>query len=115
MATGTTGTTGNGVVNQQQQQQRDVSKPKPRIITIEDALEHEFFDDGKTRYVVKVCKVNGIPKVGFTRFFFGSRTGQFVPGNACFMTVPAYHTFIKNNRLTQELLQHGLKLQRQCM
>lgn len=104
---------------QQQGQQynsvMDVSKPRTRVIQIEEPYERLFCDDGKTRYVVKVCKVNGVPKVGFTRFFYSYQYGKFVPGNACFMTVPAWVSLSKDKALMKDVSDRADLLQSQCM
>lgn len=104
-----------GQQGQQYNNVMDVSKPRVRVIQIEEPYERLFFDDGKTRYVVKVCKVNGVPKVGFTRFFYSNQYGKFVPGNACFMTVPAWETLSTNKDLMKEVSSRAGRLQLQCM
>lgn len=93
----------------------DVSRPRVRVIQIEEPYERIFFDDGKTRYVIKACKVNGVPKVGLTRFFYSYQYGKFVPGNACFMTVPAWSALLAQKDLMAEVSNRAGQLQLLCM
>lgn len=81
-----------------------------RVITIENPFEMAFFSDTSNRYVVKVCKINGIAKVGFTRFFWSHQYNKFIPGNACYMSVAAYRAFMSNTDLHEELEKRGHKL-----
>lgn len=90
---------------------RAVSKQyNSRVITIESPFEMTFFSDTSNRYVVKACKINGIAKVGFTRFFWSHQYNKFIPGNACYMTVAAYRAFMSKTDLHEELEKRGQKL-----
>lgn len=99
----------------------DVSRPpymyhqKPRANVIEDPHEGTFFEDGKVRYTAKVCKINSVPKVGFTRFYYVNQLGKYLPGTGCYMSVPGWIAFTQNLTLQQELMTRAKAMQKQCM
>lgn len=96
---------------------QQVSKQLSRIITIEDPFEVVYYGDDKNKYVVKVCKINGQAKVGFTRFFWSTQYSKFIPGNACYMGVQAYRSFMQKTSLHLAIEKHAEKLIQQliCM
>lgn len=119
------GNNGGGGYQQQQQYtamaSSDVSRPphmfwqKPRANVIEDPHEGTFFEDGRVRYTAKVCKINSVPKVGFTRFYYVNQLGKYLPGAGCFMSVPGWIAFTQNTQLQEELMSRAKAMQKQCM
>lgn len=83
--------------------------------TIENAKEFVYFSDERNRYVVKVCNINGVTKVGFTRFYKPKGTDKFIPGSWCYMPFVAYQAFMSMTQHHELIAKHGLKLQRTSM
>lgn len=94
---------------------RHMYSQKPRANVIEDPHEGAFYEDGKVRYTAKVCKINGVPKIGFTRFYYVHQLGKYLPGTGCYMSVPGWMAFTQNLTMQQELLTRGKAMQEQCM
>lgn len=88
---------------------------KPRANVIEEPHEVAFYEDPKVRYTTKVCKINGVPKIGFTRFYYVAQLGKYLPGTGCYMSIPGWIAFTQNTAMQQELLTRGKAMQEQCM
>jgi len=66
-----------------------------KFIVIEPFHESTIYQDGSNMYQVKVAKLDGVPKVGITRFWYSHEAQKFLPGHACFMTGSAWFALVK--------------------
>lgn len=88
---------------------------RPRANVIEDQYETKFFEDAKVRYTIKVCKINGQPRVGFTRFYYVPQLGKYLPATGCYMSVPGWIAFTQQLDLQQSVMTRAKMMQEQCM
>lgn len=88
---------------------------KVRVVHLGDEYEVPFFADGKNQWQIKSCLVNGVPKVGLTKFFFAQTRNMYLPDKACYMTVPAWRALFGNTKLLDEINKRSNDLQTKRM